>query len=187
MTEITRVPLQPIAKGSLVKLWLGVLVVLLAALALAWTAMPASVKVETVKAGAGPAPTLDDVVMINYKGTLDNGTAFDQANGAIFPLQGVIPGFTKALQQMQRGGKYKVKIPAALGYGAKASGQIPANSDLNFEVELLDYINRAEYEQRMQQMQQQQGAQGAGAPPPPGAGPPSGAVPPPGTTPPQGR
>ncbi len=180
MTEITRVPLQPIAKGALGKLWLGVLVALLAALALAWVAMPASVKVETVKAGAGPSPSLEDVVMINYKGTLDNGTVFDQANGAVFPLQGVIPGFTKALQQMQRGGKYKVKIPAALGYGAKVSGQIPANSNLNFEVDLLDYINRAEYEQRMQMMQQMQqmqgaqGGQGAGAPPPPGAVPPQG-------------
>lgn len=168
MTEITRVPLQPIAKGALTKLWLGVAAAVLAAGGLAWATLPASVEVETVKAGSGASPTVEDVVLIKYKGTLGNGKVFDQQEQAAFPVEGVIPGFTKALEQMQRGGKYKVFIPAALGYGDKAAGEIPANSDLTFDIELIDFKSRVEVEaqqrmmQQMQQMQmQQQGGKGA--------------------------
>lgn len=175
MTEITRVPLQPIAKGSLGKMWLGVIAAVAAAGGIAWAALPASVKVETLVAGKGASPTIEDVALINYKGTLENGKVFDQANNAVLPLQGVVPGFTKALEQMQKGGKYKVEIPSQLAYGSKAVGPIPANSDLTFEIELIDFRNRAELEQQqrmMQQMQQMQGGHGAA----PGAVP-GGAVP----------
>jgi FKBP-type peptidyl-prolyl cis-trans isomerase FkpA len=92
----------------------------------------------------------------------------------------VIPGFTKALQQMQRGGKYKIHIPASLGYGAKGAGPIPPNTDIDFEVELLDFRSLAEIQQQqqmMQQMQQQMQSQGA-----PGAGAPAAGGPPPGAT-----
>jgi FKBP-type peptidyl-prolyl cis-trans isomerase FkpA len=79
---------------------------------------------------------------------------------------------------MQRGGKYKISIPAALGYGDKQAGEIPPNSDLVFEVELLDFKSKAEIEQQqrlmqqLQQMQQQGGAPGAPGAMPPGAVPP---------------
>src|SRR5947209_2965802 len=116
MTEITRVPLQPIARGSLPKLWLGVLAAILVAVGIAWAAMPVQVKVETVLKGRGASPTMEDIALIAYKGTLPDGKVFDQQAQAVMPLQGVIPGFTKALMQMQRGGKYKVHIPASLGY-----------------------------------------------------------------------
>ena len=185
MTEITRVPLQPIAKGALTKLWLGVAAAVLAAGSLAWATRPASVDVETLKAGTGASPTVEDVVLIKYKGTLQNGKVFDQQEQAAFPVEGVIPGFTKALEQMQRGGKYKVFIPAALGYGDKAAGEIPANSDLTFEIELIDFRSRAEVEaqqrmmQQMQQMQMQQQQGGKG-----GKGGPAAAVGIPGNEPP---
>ena len=94
MTEITRVPLQPIAKGALGKLWLGVAAAALAAGGLAWATLPKGVDVETIKAGTGPSPTVADVVQINYKGSLENGKVFDQAERAVFPVEGVIPGFT---------------------------------------------------------------------------------------------
>lgn len=168
MTEITRVPLQPIGKGSIGKLWLGVAAIFLAAGGIAYAALPASVDVQTLTPGTGASPTIADVALINYKGTLPNGKVFDQAERAVLPLQGVVPGFTKALEQMQRGGKYKVVIPSELAYGDKAQGEIPANTDLTFEIELLDFKSRAEIEQQqqmmqqMQQMQQQQG--GAGGP-----------------------
>jgi FKBP-type peptidyl-prolyl cis-trans isomerase FkpA len=171
MTEITRVPLQPIGKGSIGKLWLGILAAVVLGAGLAWATIPASVKVVTERAGTGPSPTAEDVVLINYKGMLSDGKVFDQGQRAPLQVAGVIPGFTKALQQMQKGGKYKVHIPASLGYGAKAAGPIPANSDLDFEIELLDFRSLAEIQQQqqmMQQMQQQmqgQGGQpGAGAP-----------------------
>jgi len=79
MTDITRVPLQPIAKGALTKLWLGVAAVALAAGGIAYATMPASVAVETVKAGTGTAPKLDDVVLVNYTGTLRSGRSLTNA------------------------------------------------------------------------------------------------------------
>lgn len=173
MTEITRVPLPPIAKGALGKLWLGVAAAALAAGGLAWAGLPQTVSIDVLKAGTGPSPTVEDVVLIKYKGTLPDGKVFDQQEQAAFPVEGVIPGFTEALVKMQRGGKYKVFIPSEKGYGDKAAGEIPPNTDLTFEIELLDFRNRAEVEQQMrmmQQMQQQGGAGGAGGPPPPPPG-----------------
>lgn len=181
MTEITRVPLQPIAKGALTKLWLGVAAAALAAGGLAWATLPTSVRVDTVKAGEGPSPTLEDVVLVKMKGTLDNGKVFQPEGQGALEMQGVIPGFTKALLKMQKGGKYKVEIPPALGYGDKEQRnpqtgevEIPANSDLNFDIELIDFKSRAEIEQQqaaMQQMQQMQAQQagkgGRSAPPQP--------------------
>ena len=174
MTEVTRVPLQPIAKGSLTKLWLGVIAVALAAAAIAWISLPQSVKVVTVLAGKGVSPTVDDVALINYKGTLPSGKVFDQQQRAVFPLAEVVPGFTKALEQMQKGGKYKVHIPWQLAYGNKAAGAIPPRTDLDFEIELLDFKSKQEImamQAQMQAMQQQMQAQPGGKGGIPGAGP----------------
>jgi FKBP-type peptidyl-prolyl cis-trans isomerase FkpA len=169
MTEITRVPLQPIAKGALPKLWIGIAAIALAAGGIAWAALPQAVHVETLTEGSGASPTREDVALINYKGTLPDGKVFDEGKQAIFPLGEVVPGFTKALEQMQRGGKYKVEIPSELAYGDRQMGEIPPNTDLTFEIELLDFISQADFQQQqrimqqMQQMQQQQQMQG-GAP-----------------------
>ena len=173
MTEITRVPLAPIAKGALTKLWLGVAAVALAAGSIAYATMPGSVEVTTIKAGTGVSPTIADVALINYKGTLPGGKVFDEGKQAVFPLEGVIPGFTKALEQMQKGGKYKVLIPSELGYGEKGAGEIPPNTDLTFEIELLDFKSRAEIEQQQKMMQQLQQMQGG----PPQGGAPQGQLP----------
>ena len=170
MTEITRVPLQPVAKGAVTKIWLGVAAIALAAGGVAYAALPPSVDVKTLTAGSGESPTADDVVLINYKGTLPDGKVFDEAKQVPMALNEVVPGFTKALVKMQRGGKYKVEIPSELAYGEKAVGDIPANTDLTFEIELLDFKSRAEIEQQqriMQQLQQMQAQQGAGAAPQP--------------------
>lgn len=120
------------------------------------------VSVIVIKKGEGPSPTTKDVVQVNYKGMLKNGKVFDQAERAVFPLDGVIPGFTKALAKMQKGGKYTVDIPAKLAYGPQeqrnpetGNVEIPANSDLVFEIELLDFKSRAEVEAQMRMMQQQ--------------------------------
>ncbi|HKT84648.1 MAG TPA: FKBP-type peptidyl-prolyl cis-trans isomerase [Novosphingobium sp.] len=171
MTEITRVPLQPIAKGAVTKVWIGIAAIALAAAGVAYAALPPEVDVQTLTAGSGDSPTPEDVVLINYKGTLPDGKVFDQAKQVPMALNEVVPGFSKALVKMQRGGKYKVEIPSQLAYGDKAVGEIPANSDLTFEIELIDFKSRAEIEQQqrilqqLQQMQMQQGgAPGAAAP-----------------------
>jgi FKBP-type peptidyl-prolyl cis-trans isomerase FkpA len=181
MTEITRVPLQPIAKGSLTKLWLGIAVVALLGAGAAYATLPASVDVDTVSKGTGESPTRDDIALVNYKGMLPDGKVFDEGKQAVLPLSEVVPGFTKALEQMQRGGKYKVHIPAKLAYGEKGAGPIPPNTDLDFDIELLDFKSRAEVEQQqriLQQLQQMQmGGGAAGVPGAPGAGVPQGVPP----------
>lgn len=173
MTEITRVPLQPIAKGAVTKIWLGVAAIALAAGGVAYAALPPTPSVKTLTAGTGDSPTMEDVVLINYKGMLQNGTVFDENKGYPNPVAQFVPGFSKALMKMQRGGKYLVEIPSELAYGATPppGSPIPANADLKFEVELLDYKSLAEIQQQqrimqqLQQMQQQQGAPGAPAAP----------------------
>lgn len=184
MTEITRVPLHPIAKGSLTKLWLGIIAVILIGAGIAYVSIPSGVDVETVQAGTGPNPAPTDVVLVNYTGKLEDGTVFDEGEQAPLPLDGMISGFKEGALQMQKGGKYVMTIPAEKAYGAEEkvdpqSGEvrIPANSDLVFDVELLDFISfedfqaRMEQMQQMQQMMQQQGIEGVpgapGAPPAP--------------------
>lgn len=174
MTEITRVPLQPIARGAVAKVWIGVAAIVLAAAGVAYAALPPAVDVQTLAAGSGDSPTADDVVLINYKGTLPDGNVFDEAKQVPMALNEVVPGFSKALVKMQRGGKYKVEIPSQLAYGDKAVGEIPANTDLTFEIELIDFKSRAEIEQQqriLQQLQQMQGGGAPGAPAPGGEAP----------------
>jgi len=188
MTEITRVPLRPIAKGSLTKLWLGVLVALLVAAGLTWAALPKGVEVETIAEGTGPHPGASDVVFVRYTGKLADGTVFDQSKelpfdtGGLLPqgmpmqVSGVVPGFSEGLQQMQKGGKYRLFIPADKAYGATPppGAPIPPNADLTFDVEMVDFMTEADAQRRfqvlqqmMQQQQQKQGGQGQpGAPAP---------------------
>lgn len=108
------------------------------------------VSVTAIVEGTGKSPTANDVVLINYKGTLPDGSVFDEAQEAMLPLEGIIPGFIQALLKMQSGGKYAVIIPSKLGYGADKVGPIPPNTDLHFEIELLAVMSRAEAEQKMQ-------------------------------------
>lgn len=175
MTEIHRVPLQPIARGSLAKLWIGVVVAILAAIGVAYATIPAEVRVETIKAGNGPSPTREDVALINYRGTLPGGKVFDEGKQAVMPLADVVPGFARALEKMQVGGRYHVVIPPSLGYGDKQVGPIPPNTPLAFDIDLLDFRSQAEIQAQqrlLQQLQQMQGAGGgAGGAGIPGVGP----------------
>ena len=91
MTEITRVPLQPIAKGSIPKLWLGVVLAIFAAAGLAWAALPKGVSVDVVAEGTGPSPTRQDVIFVRYTGRLADGTVFDQSQDVQLPIQGLLP------------------------------------------------------------------------------------------------
>ncbi len=88
---------------------------------------------------AGPKPGAGAYVLVNYIGYIAaTGQTFDQAMQSALPLDGLIPGFTEGLKLMGKGSVWRFCVPAALGYGAEASGPIPANSDLVFQVELLD-------------------------------------------------
>ena len=92
--------------------------------------------------GDGPVPKATDRVSVNYRGTLINGTEFDSSfkrgHPATFPVSGVIPGWTQALEKMPEGSKWKLFIPSELAYGERGSQpSIPPNSTLLFDVELL--------------------------------------------------
>ena len=190
MAEITRVPLQPLKKGSLVRLWLGILAVVLAGAALAWFTVPKGVSVTEITAGLGQSPTIEDVVFVKYKGTLEDGSVFDEQQEFPVPVPGilpdgfpmllkeVIPGFQEGITQMQKGGKYELYIPAEKAYGANPppGSPVPPNADLVFEIELVDFMSREDMDRRfavlqqMMQMRQQaqqgeEGAEGAEAPP----------------------
>lgn len=97
---------------------------------------------QVTKEGAGEALKDSDTVVVNYKGTLVDGTEFDNSytrgEPLSFRLDGVIPGWTEGLKKIKKGGKIKLVIPPALAYGKAGVPGIPANSTLVFEVELLD-------------------------------------------------
>ncbi len=92
--------------------------------------------------GTGPSPKATDMVTVNYKGTLTDGTEFDSSykrgEPATFPLNGVIKCWTEGVQMMKVGGKARLVCPSDIAYGpASPSPSIPPNSTLVFEVELV--------------------------------------------------
>lgn len=97
---------------------------------------------EVITQGTGLKPAAVDSVTVHYRGTLIDGTPFDNSydrgEPVTFPLNRVIRGWTEGLQLMSVGSKYKLFIPYQLAYGTHDQGQIPGGSTLVFEVELLD-------------------------------------------------
>ena len=105
-------------------------------------ALPSGLQYKILKAGDGPKPTASDSVVCNYKGTLINGKEFDSSfkrgQPATFPVNGVIKGWTEALQLMPVGSKWQLFIPPDLAYGERGAGaDIQPDSTLIFEVELM--------------------------------------------------
>jgi len=97
---------------------------------------------KIIKDGNGQTPKATDTVTVNYSGTLIDGTEFDSSykrgEPASFPLNGVIPGWTEALQMMKVGSKWQLFLPPAIAYGERGQGRvIGPNAALIFEVELL--------------------------------------------------
>lgn len=189
--SVTTVPIQPIKKGSLTKLWIGLALIAAIAAGLAWVGTKDAVingatneqflaananedGVETtesglqykvLKPGEGPSPTATDTALVKYEGRLRDGTIFDANEQTPMPVGGVVPGFSEALQLMQKGGEYRIWIPSDLAYGEVSPGpEIPANALLTFDITLMDFISQEQMQQLQQQMQQQ--GIGPGGPPP---------------------
>ncbi len=179
--SVTTVPIRPIKKGSLTKLWIGLALVLVVAAALAFVGTQDAVttgasneqflennadedgvittasglQYKVLKPGEGPSPTATDTALVKYKGTTRDGNVFDENEQTPMPVGGVVPGFSEALQLMQKGGEYRIWIPSELGYGEQSPGpELPANSVLIFDVTLLDFISAEQMQALQQQMQQ---------------------------------
>jgi FKBP-type peptidyl-prolyl cis-trans isomerase FkpA len=107
------------------------------------TTTASGIVIETLQAGSGASPKASDTVKVHYRGTLTDGSEFDSSykrgQPASFPLNGVIPCWTEAVQTMKVGGKARITCPSALAYGPRGAGggKIPPNSTLVFEVELI--------------------------------------------------
>jgi FKBP-type peptidyl-prolyl cis-trans isomerase FklB len=104
--------------------------------------LPSGLQYEVITDGKGKSPKATDVVTTHYRGTLISGKEFDSSYSrnqpAEFPVNGVIKGWTEALQLMKEGSKWKLFIPSDLAYGAQGAGpDIGPNATLIFEVELI--------------------------------------------------
>lgn len=106
------------------------------------TVTESGLQYRVLNEGDGATPTVNDVVSARYKGTLIDGTVFDQSEGdetVSFPVGRVIPGWVEALQLMQVGDKWELTIPSELAYGEQGApqGAIGPNEVLRFEIELV--------------------------------------------------
>ena len=103
--------------------------------------LPSGLQYKILTAGSGESPKPDHTVTVNYRGTLIDGTEFDNSykrgTPATFRVGGVIKGWTEALQLMKPGAKWQLYIPAALAYGERGNANIPPDSTLIFQVELI--------------------------------------------------
>ncbi|NNC48235.1 MAG: peptidylprolyl isomerase [Sphingomonas sp.] len=176
----TQVPLRPIKKGSLVKLWLAIFLLVAAGVALAYAGTKPlekleGLEVEVVTEGTGDPIRLEDGAMVVYEGRTKDGAVFDSSDGNAVPMMPtrVIPGFRDALLQMREGGSYEIAIPGEQAYGEEppAGSPFEPNEDLYFTV-TVERIERDVMRQlqQMQDLQQEQQGlpEGAELPPPPG-------------------
>lgn len=197
MSNVTAVPIKPIKRSIVLWIVAGVLLAVAAggwlavrgtaqvvaergdnAAFLAWNKTRAGVvetasglQYEVLKKGEGTAtPTDTDVALMTYKGSLRDGTVFDQSQRPTpMPVNGSIKGFSEALKLMPKGALYRLWIKPELGYGEQSPdpSKIPNGALLVFDVGLLDFLPQQVIQQmQAQQMMQQQGMGGAGAPPP---------------------
>jgi len=168
MSDVTAVPLRPVGKSGIAALWAGVAVLLVGGVAIAYATSETAVmtvlppdqflaanarkpgvhttsdglEYQVIEAGSGAKPTAADVALIEYRGSLLNGTQFDASKPGqpvALPIGQVVPGFAEAMMLMPRGAKYRVWIPPRMGYGEQDNGPIPANSVLVFEITMRDF------------------------------------------------
>ena len=107
--------------------------------------LPSGLQYTVITEGTGAKPKATDRVKCHYEGTLTNGQVFDssyrRSEPAVFPLNGVIAGWTEGVQLMAEGAKYRFFIPYHLAYGERGAGQsIPPYAALVFDVELIEIV-----------------------------------------------
>lgn len=108
--------------------------------------LPSGLQYKVVQSGpAGPSPKAGDLIKVHYEGALTSGQVFDSSfergHPAIMPLGDLIPAWMEALPMMRVGDEWILYVPPSLGYGAEATGPIPANSVLVFRIKLLGMLS----------------------------------------------
>ena len=108
------------------------------------TKTASGIVIRVITPGSGASPAATDVVKVHYEGKLIDGTVFDSSvkrgQPAEFPLNGVVPCWTEAVQKMKKGEKSQIVCPSSVAYGDAGSPPvIPPGATLSFEVELLDF------------------------------------------------
>ncbi|HEX8668867.1 MAG TPA: FKBP-type peptidyl-prolyl cis-trans isomerase [Allosphingosinicella sp.] len=188
----TAVPLRPIRKGSVLKLWLGLGLLVLAAAALAWfstsgfrtVTTPSGVRIRALAQGSGAPITAQDVVALHYKLHVNSPDlpavqdSREMGQPMVTTTEGVYPGFGEGMKQMRQGGSYVLWLPPGTFPAEPMPGAPFTPKDtLVFEIDVLQVERGRAAEflqmqqlQRMQQLQQMQQMQGGGAEagPPPG-------------------
>jgi FKBP-type peptidyl-prolyl cis-trans isomerase FklB len=104
--------------------------------------LPSGVQYKIIRQGTGAKPLLEDTIVAHYKGTLLDGTVFDESYGRgqpiVYPLNQLVDGWKQVLVLMPVGSKWQLFIPSDYGYGERGSGLIPGGATLIFDMELLE-------------------------------------------------
>ena len=161
---------RPASTGRTVKLWLGFLIIIAAAIGLAWVGAgklrpevsETGLEFRTMKAGTGEPIGPSDAAVIDYILTADDGTVFDSSDShggpQPFVMAGVFPGFAEAMGKMQEGGRYHFTMPKSLAF---TSGEAPpgfTGEHLTFDVQVRKVVRGGAAMMQQMQAQQQQGA-----------------------------
>lgn len=103
---------------------------------------PSGLVFQVIVEGEGVTPVSGDDAVLNYVGSFSDGSVFDRTDEPVtFDVDRLVPGFSEGLKMMRPGGKYRIVIPASLGYGERGiPGDIPPNAALDFTIELLQVV-----------------------------------------------
>ena len=158
---------RPANTGRAVKLWLGLILVIAAGIALAWygagslrpEVTQTGLEFRTIKGGKGDRITGNDVALLEYVLTADDGSVLDASEKPTpFIQEGVYPGFGEAMGHMQEGGQYRFSMPQSLAFvNTPAPSNFPKDSKLNFEVRVRQIVRGAAPMYKQMQAQQMQG------------------------------
>lgn len=184
MSAVTAVPLRPLARGSVLKLWIAVGLLALVAAGLGWwgtrglqrSAMPSGVQYQVIREGSGDLISASDIVLVHFVGRKENGEVFADTRRDRQPMQATtdnfLPGIGEGLKLMRKGSVYRFWVPPRVWRGQLATQQAPFGPDetLTFDVQIVDVqqngvaMLRAQQMQALQQQMQSGGNSAAPAP-----------------------
>ena len=171
---------RPARSGRTVALWLAFILIIAAAIGLAWIGAgslrpivtESGLQFRTIKAGTGARITASDAAVLDYILTTDDGTPIDASSNHQnqppfwLDMPGLFPGFREAMTKMQEGGEYRFSMPQSLAFPHGAPEGFPKDSGLTFEVAVRKIVpggaammQQMQAQQMQQQLEQQQQAQ----------------------------